>query len=370
MENQTRNSNQNRSGGKGNPSRGNAARPSGTRKAPVAGKPYSRSGEVSGSRGDRVRISAAQRKKKKKRRDAFVVCVMLLMLTAVAVILCTTVFFKASEVIVNNQKEMYSEEVIADASGLKAGDNMFTANLDKASAAIEKQLPYIRVANVRRKWPDAFFIDAEYAETVLAVQKGNAYIYIDIDGKVLETDIAQPEQTAAVVAGAYAESAVPGNPVTFTDEKALSNLLTVVAAVEESGIRGVTAYNVTNPTDIVIELDHRVEVKLGSVSTVAGKIAFGKEVIAKNVVEGATEKLIIDLTADAKAFVREKEETTVPAPVLTETDASSEEEYAYEDEAEEENGEEEENTDETAEEDAAAEEEAGDESGDEDGAGE
>ena len=266
---------------------------------------------------------------------------MLLMLAAVAVALSTTVFFKASEIIVNNQREMYSEELIIDASGLKAGDNMFTANLEKASAAIEKQLPYIRAANVRRKWPDAFFIDAEYTDTVLAVPKGGAYVYIDADGKVLETDISEPEQDAAVVTGAYAESAVPGTLVVFTDEKTLNNLLTVVTAVTENGIRNVTAYDVSNPTDIVIELEHRVDVKLGAVSSVAGKIEFGKEVIDRNMAESGTEKLIIDLTTDAKAFVRPKEEPTTAALTptdggkVTETDGAAESEDVPEDEAEE-----------------------------------
>ncbi|MBQ6119520.1 MAG: FtsQ-type POTRA domain-containing protein [Clostridia bacterium] len=314
MEQQNRNNKRNPSGGK--PGQKNGA-------GGAARKPYSRSGDFSGSRGDRVRISAERRKKKKKRRDAFVITVMVLMLIAVAVVLCTTVFFKASEVIVNNQMEMYSEEIIIDASGLKPGDNMFTANLDKAASAIEKALPYIHVANVRRKWPNAFFIDAEYTDTVLAVRKGGAYIYIDADGKVLETDVAQPEETAAVVNGAFADSAVPGNPVVFTDEKALNNLMIVVAAVTENGVRNVTGYDISNPTDITIEIDRRIEVKLGSVSTVAGKMEFGKEVIAKNTVEGATDRLVIDLTANAKAFVREKEETTVPVTVPV----SGEEDY-------------------------------------------
>ncbi len=317
MEQQTRNSKNKPSGSGKKPAPKSGA--GGARKP--ASKPYSRSGDFTGSRGDRVRISAEKRKKKKKRRDAFLVTVMLLMLAAVAVVLSTTVFFKASDVIVNNQLEMYSEEVIVDASGLKAGDNMFTANLEKAAAAIEKQLPYIRVANVRRKWPDAFFIDAEYAETVLAVRKGGAYIYIDVDGKVLETDVAQPEETAAVVEGAYAESAVPGTPVAFTDEKTLSNLLTVVASIEQSGIKNVTRYDVSNPTDVVIEIEHRVTVKLGSVSTVASKIAFGKEVIDRSLTENAGKELIVDLTAGAKAFVREKE---APTQVTTATDPEDE----------------------------------------------
>jgi hypothetical protein len=111
--------------------------------------------------------------------------------------------------------------------------------------------------------------------------------------------------------------------VVFTDEKTLNNLLTIVGAVTENGIRNVTAYDVSNPTDIVIELDHRVDVKLGSVSSVAGKIEFGKEVIARNMAESGTERLIIDLTTDAKAFVRPKEEPTT-APALTPTDGGEE----------------------------------------------
>ena len=328
MEQQNRNNHSKPSGGSHPAPKKNAG---GAPARKPAAKPSGRGGEFSGSRGDRVRISAERRKKKKKRRDAFVVTVMVLMLVAVAAVLCTTVFFKASKVTVNNQMEIYSEEVIVDASGLKPGDNMFTANLEKAAAAIQKKLPYIRVANIRRKWPDTFFIDAEYAESVLAVRKGGAYIYIDVDGKVLETDVAQPEATAAVVTGAIADSAVPGNPVVMTDEKALNNLLIVVSAVTDNEIRKVTAYDVSNPTAVVIEIDHRIEVRLGSVSTVAGKMEFGKDVIAKNMQDGSTEKLIIDLTANAKAFVREKEATTVPTtvPVTEEDYGGDDEDYAY-----------------------------------------
>ena len=313
MEKQTRNPQQKPNGGKKPAPKGGGT--SGARKN--AG---SRSGSVSGSRGERVRISAEMRRKKKKRRDAFIITVMILMLCAVAVALSTTVFFKASEVIVNNQMEMYSEELIIDASGLKPGDNMFTANLDKAAAAIEKQLPYIRKANIRRKWPDAFFIDAEYAETVLAVPKGGAYVYIDVDGKVLEIDVAAPEEGTATVIGAAAQNALPGTSVTFTDEKALDNLLSVVKAVSDSGIRNVTCIDIANPTDVRIEIENRIEVKLGSVSTVAEKIEFGKAVIDKNLSGSPDKQLVIDLTAQAKAFVRAKEDPTQPTTLPEEED--------------------------------------------------
>ena len=307
MEKQRPNSRQKPNGGNRRPApKGGGA--SGPRKN--AG---SRPGGVSGSRGERVRISAEMRRRKKKRRDAFIILLMILMLGAVAVVLSTTVFFKAAEVIVNNQMEMYSEELIADASGLKPGDNMFTANLEKAAAAIEKRLPYIRKANIRRKWPDAFFIDAEYAETVLAVPKGGAYVYIDIDGKVLETDVAAPEEGTAAVLGAAAQEALPGSPVVFTEEKALDNLLSVVSAVCGSGIRNVTCFDISNPTDIRIEIESRIEVKLGSVGTISEKLEFGKAVIDKNLSGSPDKQLVIDLTARTKAFVREKEEPTQPA---------------------------------------------------------
>lgn len=320
MEKQTRNPQQKPNGGK-------KTAPKGGGNTDARKNAGSRSGSVSGSRGERVRISAEMRRKKKKRRDAFIITVMLLMLGAVAVALSTTVFFKASEVIVNNQMEMYSEELIIDASGLKAGDNMFTANLEKAAAAIEKQLPYIRKANIRRKWPDAFFIDAEYAETVLAVPKGGAYVYIDIDGKVLEIDVSAPEEGTSTVIGAAAQDALPGSPVTFTDEKALDNLLSVVKAVCDSGIRNVTCFDISNLTDVRIEIENRIEVKLGSVSTVAEKIEFGKAVIDKNLSGNPEKELVIDLTAQAKAFVRLKEDPTQPTTLPEEEDDYDDEDW-------------------------------------------
>lgn len=312
MERQTRNGNSKQNPNRGRkPAQRSGAGASGARRNSGGSRSGSRSG-APGSRGEQVRISAEMRRRKKKLRDAFIIFVLILMLVAVGVVLCTTVFFKSSEVIVNNQKEFYSEEIIIDASGLKPGDNMFTANLEKAAAAIEKQLPYIRVASIRRKWPDAFFIDAEYAETVLAVPKGGAYVYIDIDGKVLQTDVAAPEEDTAPVAGVLAESAVPGTPVVLTDEKALDTLLSVVAAVDGSGLKNVTAYDVSNPTDVRIMIENRIEVKLGSVGTVAEKIEFGKAVIEKNLNADPDKTLVIDLTSDSKAFVRVKEDPTQP----------------------------------------------------------
>lgn len=321
--------NQNRSNKNRNPDGGAPVRrdPSGPKqpKGENAPRRNSRPGE-SNSRSERVRISAERRKRKKRRRDAFIVFILIVMLGAVATVLSTTVFFKAEEILVDNQSDRYSMEQIAAASGLSAGDNMLTAKLDKAAEDIEKNLPYIREANVRRKWPDAFFIEVSYTDTVLAVQKGGAFVYIDVDGKVLETDIAQPDASVAIVTGAFAGSAVPGSLVELTDEKTLSSLLQIISVLCENGITDITAVDVSNPTDIIVELDHRIEVKLGAASNAADKIAFGKAVIEKNMSGAKTKKLIIDLTTDAKAFVREKEQPTQPATteVKTPTDAEPE----------------------------------------------
>ena len=321
MENQNRSS-RNRTPDGGAPARRGGAAPKGQ----TAPRRKSSQGE-SNSRSERVRISAEIRKRKKRRRDAFLIFILIVMLGALATVLSTTVFFKAEKIVVNNLSDKYSNEWIADASGLSVGDNLLMAKLDKAEAAIEKNLPYIRIATVSRKWPNAFYIDAVYADSVLAVQKGGAFIYIDVDGKVLETDIAQPDPSVAIVTGAYAESAVPGNIVTLSDEKTLNALVQILSVLNENEIYNITAVDVSNPTDIVVELDHRIDVKLGSASNAAEKIAFGKAVIEKNLSAAATKKLIIDLTTDAKAFVREKESPARAArqDAKTPTDAQPEE---------------------------------------------
>ena len=321
MENQNR-SNKNKKSDDGAPVRRGRALPK-----PPTGKNAPRRGNRPGesnSRSERVRLSAEKRKRKKRRRDAFLVFILIVMLGALATVLSTTVFFKAEEILIDNQSGRYSEEQIAAASGLSTGDNMLTAKLDKAAESIRKDLPYIRIANVRRKWPNAFLINVSYADTVLAVQKGGAFIYIDVDGKVLETDVAQPDASAAIVTGAFADSAVPGSPVELTDEKTLNSLLQIVSVLYENGITKITAVNVSNPTDIIVELDHRIEVKLGASSNAAEKIAFGKAVIDKNMSGSSTKKLIIDLTTDAKAFVREKEQPTQPVPEETKTPTDAE----------------------------------------------
>lgn len=302
---------------------------SGRQKNPAGS--YAKSPSDASSRSEKVRRSAADRKKKKRRRDAFIVFLMVLMMAAILVVLSTTLFFKAGKIVVNNQSERYSEEQIAAASGLKPGDNMFTADLKKAEDAVERELPYIRIATVRRKWPETFFIDAEYAEMILAVRKGNAFVYIDVDGKVLETDVSVPDDDCAVVTGVYAEEAVPGEQIRLIDGQSPDTLVGIARGLYEGGIRNVTGINIENPTDVLVELDHRIEVKFGAVSSFADRIEFGRIVIEKNLKEGSDRKLIIDLTTEAKAFVRIKQDPSKPPATATDaetvTPTDAEEDY-------------------------------------------
>lgn len=259
---------------------------------------------LSSSRGEQVEMSAQLRRKKKKRRDALLVIALFTLIIAVGYILSSTVLFNADEIDVKASSKKYTEAQILEAGSLTNRTNLLRLDTEEAAAGITSALPYIETVTITRNWPNRLTVEATFFKTVLSVENGSGYTYISPGGKVLETGAASPAKNSAVVKGLPIVSAEPGTAVEFKSTSALSQITALAKAVEANGIKNVTLYDLSSVANVVIEIDSRVRVVVGSVSGAAEKLSFGKVVIEKNLNTKTDDILVVDLTADSKAFVR------------------------------------------------------------------
>lgn len=261
------------------------------------------------SKADRVNSTRAGRRRKKRRREALMIG-SLFVLVCVVALLGVSMLLKVSSVEVENPGGVYNNAEIAEASGVKAEESLLRVNKKNVAARICKTLPYVGEAEVQVAFPDTVKISIAYTYARLAVAGPGGFTLLSASGKVLETGRADYPETAALLTGVEITAAVPGETVKLEGENTLSQVTGLTLALEEHGINGVTALDLTDPAGVVAELNGNTDVKLGSISKAAGKLAFGKEVIARTLSQarGTTAKLVIDLTGEDSAYVRSQDD--------------------------------------------------------------
>ena len=103
-----------------------------------------------------------------------------------------TVLFRVETVEVRGESR-YSAEEILKASGLQTGGNVFLTDTAAASDAVEKALPYIGVADVRRILPSGLEIVVKEEPVTGAVLDETQYIFVGLSRKVLDRVTEKPE---------------------------------------------------------------------------------------------------------------------------------------------------------------------------------
>ncbi len=260
------------------------------------------------SRSEQMRMSARGRKKRRKLKDGFVLFLLFVALICVGLVLSFTVLFNAESINCENVGVRYSDLQIIEAAGLEKGDNMFRLNTAFVESKIEKALPYVGKADIKRRLPDTIVICVEYTRATAAVKYGSGYALLDASGKVLESDVTILSDYVAEISGVEVQNAVVGETVEFTDSSYLEYLTLLTKEFSEAGITQITAYNFEDMNNVTVEIDYKIDVVFGKMSGIEGKIDFGKEVILKNLDSAKAGKVIIDLTEDNKASVRNEKD--------------------------------------------------------------
>lgn len=298
-----------------------------------AGKTASKSKTASiaqsGSRNDRVKDSQQERKKHNKRNTNLIIA--MFFIVALSFIVIFAAFALKVNTIEIEGTERYSDKSVTEAADFNRQISMILFNAEHTENKIETALPYIENAEIKRVWPDKLLVTLEDAVPALAVDTGKGYILMNRSLKVLDDDAVTIGEDAALIRGVSVASSVPGKIIEFADEISLEEFISLISSFEEFGIENITEYNLTLLSDVTVVLEHRVEVKLGTLVGSAKKLGFARYVIEETVNSDKKHPIIIDFTADGKAYARIKndsnvsfEEPETEAPETESTTASEE----------------------------------------------
>ncbi len=254
--------------------------------------------DVNDRRREEAKKQTARRRKQKRRRRAAKVWVgVLLVLLITAVILCLTVFFPIEEIRITGQSQ-YSQEQILSASGLEVSQNLFVFLPGNVTKQIEKELPYIEKAKIKRVLPGTVHIEVSpAAETFSYSNDGTEYYITCANGKVLRQSN-QPAENTAIIKGVAVGGALPGDALTFTDASTKTLMQDLAKWIGNHDL-SVTEIDLSSIVNITVVVEGRIRVNLGTQTDLIYKIAHMVESI-KNVKPNAHG------TLDLSSWSREK----------------------------------------------------------------
>lgn len=215
-----------------------------------------------------LRKRAIRQKKIRKRRLKIFFTFLVISLLITTVALCLTVFFPIEKINFTGSK-MYSESQLSEASDIEKGDNLFTVPKSKVEQRLKKKLPFVDKIEINRRLPDTLNVKVFDAEEYACYFVDNKYYVVSESGWILKTVPEQPTNVYTVI-GSKAKCKV-GTEIEFADEKleALSDEITKVLGDTKISVDSI---DISDSLSIILQVESRFEVKLGTSNYMAEKI--------------------------------------------------------------------------------------------------
>lgn len=195
-----------------------------------------------------------------------------------------------------NELKNYTYDDIVQASAIEIGNNIFKISKSEVMSNISK-LPYVKSVKVTKKLPSTIQINVvERTEKYVAYAKDSGqYVRLDNDGYVLEIiDVSKVSENLILFGLNFEDVIELGYKLTDTESEKLVSLERILKMYEESKIEAkITSVEFKN-SQIILNLNDKLSVKLKDNSELGYKIALLKEILKE--IDGKTGKL--DMTQD------------------------------------------------------------------------
>ena len=238
--------------------------------------------------------SKQRRRRRRARRDGTptVLVLLCLLLTVVAIILAATLFFKIETVTLTGDTR-YSQDYVAEASGLEIGDNLVLFDKISVKNGIYEACPYLDTVQIRRRYPSGIEIIVTECQPVAVLYDEKAEIpdpedetktvttgetgwwLMDRNGKLLEniTSPQVPELTR--IYGVTLVSPETGKSVEILQEDTQKPLFLLLNTAEDDGIlQDIGGMDFAEPYAIRFNYLDRFVVKLGSTEDLDVKMRY------------------------------------------------------------------------------------------------
>ena len=169
---------------------------------------------------------------RRRRKISGFLLLLLLFIIAVTVTL-TMPILNISSVTVTGNERVTKEEIEATGA-FPIGKNIYRISVKKAKEQIEA-IPYIKSAEVKRKFPARISVSVTERAEAAAVVCPGGYAVIDKEGRVLR--LSPEEEPMCIVSGDRVETATPGQTITMEDGRFLENLTKLLYELEKTDMK-------------------------------------------------------------------------------------------------------------------------------------
>ena len=233
-----------------------------------------------------------------------------------AVVLGLSVFFRVdAEKITVSGGQKYSAWEVAQASGIKEGDNLLTFNRAKAAGRIQASLPYVKSVRIGIKLPDTVNIEIVEIDVTYAVKSvSGQWWLISAEGKAIERVTEEAAGNSTKILGVTVEEPKVGEktvayqppqtettpegelvPITVTAAEQLQAASNIAGFLESNGIFGqMKSIDVNDVFDIQLWYGEQYQIKLGDRTDLSRKIAYFKAALDQEL--GAHDSGVLDIT--------------------------------------------------------------------------
>lgn len=244
--------------------------------------------------------SSKSRKRRRRRGGTPALLVLLCVLIGTAaVITAMTIFFKIGQVRLTGDTR-YSQQTVAEASGLELGANLILFDKNTVLRRIREACPYLDTVQVRRRLPDTVEVIVTECVPVAAVRSEGSFWLMDREGKLLEKVSSAETQELPQVTGLTLVKPKAGDFAEISEEDAKKPMILLLNTAEDDGIlQDIGEMDLSEQYNIRFTYLDRFTVKLGSTEELAKKLRFLHAIVEEKLEPNVSG--VIDLSDPQKA---------------------------------------------------------------------
>ncbi|MDR0986679.1 MAG: FtsQ-type POTRA domain-containing protein [Ruminococcus sp.] len=258
---------------------------------------------------------AIRGKTRRKRNYSLVILTGFTVVLVIFAVLSFTVLFPVKTVKITGSS-VYSPADLSSAAGIKDGQQILTVGSDGIKNVILDSFIYIDDVNVKKSFPDTIVIEVIPSKpianiTVAGDDEADSYLYISGSGKILEIS-ETPKRNVPVLTGVqFSPAVIPGVTIDINadtrklteeqiaDINAVSFILDVADEIKSSPLEKIDYIDISDPGNIKIMYDNRINMLMGGLSDFSYKLSFLKEIIDTKIGPNTSGRLSMLSTGDA-----------------------------------------------------------------------
>lgn len=259
-----------------------------------------------------------------KRKRIIIYSSIFLAVLIICVVLSLTVLFKTEKIDVQGDEYYYKDQIVAF-SNVQLEQNIFIAAIGSTPKQIIDNLPYVEDAKVGFNIPDTVTITIKNAVPSYVIKNGDSYLVVSSKGRILES-VADNSKGLPELKSDDLKTTEVGKYVDFSDKNVPEILENVSESLRENEVTDVKGFDITNPANIALNYDNRIEIKLGLPEDINYKIKTAMTIINEKLDPNNTKTIAgtLDVSAcnTSKISRYKPAETTAPPATQPTTTAA------------------------------------------------